>query len=129
MDDLLSQTWREIAARPDGPMAFRFYLQPLMALAFAVRDGLKDARAGRPAYFWSLFTDSAHRRDALRDGWRSVGKVFVLAVVLDLIYQLLVLRGLRPVQTLLVATALAIVPYVLARGPVSRFVRLLRRER
>lgn len=107
-------------------MALRFYLQPLMASLFAVRDGLKDARAGKPAYFWALLTEPKHRRERLQEGWKSVGKIFFAALALDLVYQVLVLRGFRPVETVLVATALAIVPYVLFRGPVNRLARLVR---
>ena len=125
MDDVLAQMWQEIVARPDGPLAMRFYLQPLMATLFAVRDGVHDAHAGRPPYFWSLFADPANRSERLRDGWRSVGKIFVIAVVLDVVYQLVVLHGLRPVEGLLVAVTLALVPYVLLRGPVNRIARRL----
>ena len=127
MDHGLAELWHEITARPSGKMAFRFYFQPLMAMLLATRDGIRDARAGRPAYFWALFTDPVNRRARLRDGWRAVQNVFVLALVLDTIYQLAVLRGLRPLQGLLVALTLAIVPYVLLRGPVSRVTRNLLR--
>jgi hypothetical protein len=123
MDDLLGRVWREIAERPDGPMAFRFYLQPLMSLGFALRDGLQDARAGRPPFLWALFTDPAERGARLREVWRSVGKIFVLALALDLVYQLLVLHGLRPIQTILVAVGLALVPYMFLRGPINRAAR------
>jgi hypothetical protein len=124
MNDLLSRTWSEIASRPGGPMAFRFYLQPLMASLFAVRDGLRDARTGKPAYFWALFIRSADRAELLSEGWKSVRNIFAIAAVMDLVYQLLVLHGLRPLQTLLVAIALAIIPYVVFRGPVNRLAKL-----
>lgn len=127
MDDLLTTWWRELAERPAGPLAFRFYLQPVMALLLAARDGVRDARAGRPAYFWSLFTDPAHRGEALRSGWTSIVRVVLLALVLDLAYQVLVLRGLRPLQLLFVAIGLAILPYVLLRGPAGRLARLAHR--
>ena len=127
MDDFLARVWHEVTARPDGPLAMRFYLQPIMATLFAVRDGLRDARVGRPAYFWAVFTDHAQRPALLRDGWRSVGKIFLIALALDFAYQILVLRGLRPVQGVLVAVVLALVPYVLLRGPINRLVRLVRR--
>ncbi|WPB74951.1 hypothetical protein KYC5002_38895 [Archangium violaceum] len=123
MTDVLTLMWREIVERPDGPMAFRFYLQPVMAMLFALRDGIKDARTGRPAYFWALFTDRPHRRELVRSGWSSVRNVFILAVVMDLIYQLIVFKELRPIEGLLVAVLLAIVPYVLLRGPVNRITR------
>jgi len=68
-------------------MKFRLVLQPLMAVIFAIKDGRKDAREGQTAYFWALFTDPVHRRDMLRSGWKSVGKIFVFAIVLDAVYQ------------------------------------------
>jgi len=126
MVDLLSQTWQEITARPDGPLAMRFYLQPLMATLLAVRDGVKDAREARPAYLWAVLSTPEHRRELLRNGWRSIGKVFLIALVLDVVYQLLVLRGLRPLEGLIVAVTLAIVPYLVVRGPVNRLVRSAR---
>jgi hypothetical protein len=91
MDDW-TRFWQEIAARPGGPLALRFYLQPVMASLLALRDGLADARQGKPAYLWSLITDSAHRRERLKEGWHSVGKIVVIALMLDLIYQMIVLR-------------------------------------
>ena len=103
MVDLLSQTWQEITSRPDGPLAMRFYLQPLMATLLAARDGVKDAREGNSAYLWAVVYNPAHRRELLRNGWRSIGKVFVIALVLDVVYQVLVLRELRPLQGLIVA--------------------------
>ncbi len=129
MDNVVTQTWHEIAARPEGPMALRFYLQPLMATFFAIRDGLKDAHSNRPPYFWALFTGSTDRKQLLRDGWKSVGKIFIVAISLDLVYQLIVLHGLRPLQTILVAALLAMAPYVVLRGPVNRTARKWIRQR
>jgi hypothetical protein len=101
-------------------MKFRFALQPCMAIFFAVRNGLKDSREGKPAYFWALFTDPFHRREMLRDGWKSVGKIFILALVLDFAYQVIFLHWFYPGEAFLVSFALAIVPYLLVRGPVNR---------
>ncbi|KFE72079.1 hypothetical protein [Hyalangium minutum] len=129
MADVLTRMWRELSERPEGPLAFRFYIQPLMAMLFAVRDGIKDARAGRPAYFWALFTDKPNRRKLLRSGWNSVDKICIFAFVLDTLYQLFVLKGLRPIQGMLVAVLLALVPYVLLRGPVNRLARALQHRR
>jgi len=104
-------------------MKFRLILQPLMAIIFAVRSGLKDAKEGKPAYFWALFTDPDNRRDMLRSGWKSVGKVFVIAIIIDLVYQLIVFRWFYPGEALLVAIILAFIPYLLIRGPVNRIAR------
>jgi hypothetical protein len=108
-------------------MSFRLLLQPTMAMIFAIRDGLKDAREGRPAYFYSLFTDPENRRSRLREGFKAVSRVFIFAIVMDLIYQVTVLRWFYPLQALIVAIVLALLPYILLRGPVNRIARFLRR--
>src|SRR4029077_15550698 len=123
MDNVVTQAWREITARPEGPLALRFYLQPAMATFLAIRDGVKDARTGEPAYLWALFSHPTQRKELLRHGWKSVGKVFILAMVLDLVYQLVVFHGVRPLQTVLVPAALALIPYVALRGPAGRVAK------
>jgi hypothetical protein len=123
MEDLLNRIFENLIGRVSGPMKFRLILQPLMAIIFAVRSGLKDAKEGNPPYFWAMFTDPTSRRDMLRDGWKSVGKVFVIAVIIDLVYQIIVFRWFYPGEAVLVAAILAFVPYLLIRGPVNRIAR------
>jgi hypothetical protein len=104
-------------------MHFRVYLQPVMAMVFAIISGLADARAGKPPYFWSVFTDPAHRAELMRAGWKDVGKVFILAIVLDVVYQYIVAKFVYPGEALLVALLLAIVPYLVVRGLTTRIAR------
>lgn len=109
--------------RLSGPLRFRLVLQPVMAAIFAIVAGLKDARTGKPPYFWALVTDPAHRADMLENGWKSVGKVFVLALLLDVVYQFIVLRFVYPGEAIIVAFVLAIVPYLILRGLVTHLAR------
>ena len=53
-----------------------------------------------------------------------MGKIFILAAILDVIYQLKFQGTLYPGEILIVALVLAIVPYLALRGPVNRVVRL-----
>jgi len=80
----------------------------------------KDGREGKPPYFWAVFVDPAHRRELLHDSWKSVGKVFIACLAFDCLYHIVVLRWIYPVEAFLIAFALAIIPYLLVRGPVSR---------
>ena len=123
MDDMWVRFTSDMMARVSGPMTFRLVLQPAMAAFFAIRSGLADARAGRPPYFWTLLSDRAERAAMIKDGWKSVGRVFILAVVLDVVYQLYVLHFVYPVQAIAVAFILAIVPYLILRGLVTRVAR------
>ena len=63
----------------------------------------------------------------VQNGWKSVAKVFVLAFILDSVYQWIALRWFYPGEALLVAFILAIVPYLIVRGPVNRLARSSRR--
>jgi hypothetical protein len=123
MDDMWMRIAGDLAARVSGPMKFRLVLQPCVAAFFAIRSGLADARAGRPPYFWTLVTDPAQRAYMIKDGWKSVGKVFMLALVLDVVYQIIVSRFVYPGESIIVAFVLAIVPYLILRGLVTRLVR------
>jgi hypothetical protein len=123
----MEETWLRIvddmAGRVSGPMRFRLLLQPTMAAIFAITSGLKDAKAGKSPYFWGLLTDAGHRIERIKDGWTSVGKIFVLAMVLDVAYQIIVSRFVYVGEVIVVAFVLAIVPYVLLRGFVTRLAR------
>ena len=114
----------DLADRVSGPMKFRLVLQPLMAAFFAIRSGLADAREGKPPYFWALLTDPSQRSDMLRNGWKSIGRVFILAVVLDVVYQIIESRFVYIGEAFIVAFILAIVPYLILRGLVTRVARL-----
>jgi hypothetical protein len=123
MDPVIARISHNLVERVTGPMHFRLLLQPGMATFFAIRDGLKDARECKPPYFWGLFTDKGERESMAKNGWKSVGKVFILAIVLDVVYQLIEHRWtVYPGEAVLVAIILAIVPYLLIRGPVNRIV-------
>ena len=127
MDELLARFLGNLHDRVSGPMSFRLVLQPAMAAFFAIRAGLQDGRTGRPPYLWAILTDPAHRRDLLHEGWKAIAKVFVMAVVIDAIYQFVQLRWFYPNEALIVAIVLALVPYLLIRGPVGRIARAWQR--
>src|SRR6516162_4752214 len=123
MGDFFSTFYTDFIARFDGPLHFRLIMQPLMAILFAVRDGSRDAREGRSAYLWTVLTDPAQRRYLLESGWKGISKVFVLAFALDIVYQFMVWHGLKPLQALMTAVVLAVIPYAVLRGPVNRLMR------
>ena len=123
MADLIVRVVHNLGARLDGPMHLRFYLQPAMSALFAVRDGISDAKAGNPAYLWTVWSDKAKRRELLLNGWKGVGKVFLIAILLDAIYQIIEFRTFYPGEALITACLLALVPYILLRGPVNRIAR------
>src|SRR5512143_3155388 len=105
--EVVDRVGEMLLGREHGPLRFRLVLQPLMAVILAIRVGLRDAREGRPAYFfWAVFTDPTRRSELLRLAWKDVGKVFVIACVLDVAYELIVYHWICPGQAVIVAVVL-----------------------
>ena len=71
----------------------------------------------------AFFRIPADRKSMLKDGWKSVGRVFILAIVLDVIYQIIELHFVYVGEAFIVAFILAIVPYLILRGLVTRIAR------
>ena len=118
MEEILKRVWESLFSRLSGPLNFRFLVQPAVASFLAIRAGVKDAQQERPAF--SLGSDNRSIVPT-KPVWAILeGCLFVLAIVLDTIYQLIVQRGVYLLELLIVATILALVPYLLLRGPVSR---------
>jgi hypothetical protein len=122
----LDRLWRDMLARPGGPMTFRFILQPAMAAVMALRDGVKDARLGRRPYLWALLRGvrgPEGRSGRLWQGIVSTARIILLGVVMDCIYQWLEFKTFYPAQAAVIAILLAFVPYLLLRGPMQRIAR------
>jgi hypothetical protein len=129
MEELLTRGWHDLIARDSGPLHFRLFLQPLVAAILAIRAGWADAWEGRPIFFWTLVREPTQTPTMLRNLWKFVGKVFLVAVVMDVVYQIIVLHWVYPVQTLIVATMLALVPCLVVRAIGNRIVTLVRLKR
>jgi hypothetical protein len=125
MDGMWERVGNQLLARVTGPMKFRLVLQPCMAAFFAIRSGLADAKAGKPAWFWELLSNPPEREDMVKEAWKRIGKVFILALVLDAVYQLIELHAVYFGEMVIVAFILAIVPYVILRGPAMRVARFI----
>lgn len=121
--DVHQRIWRNIAERPSGPMSFRFLLQPTMAFLAALHDGINDARLGRSPYFWTILSDPTQRGDRLREGFLSTGRIILLGLGMDAIYQYKVLNTFYPGEMVVTALLLAFIPYLLLRGPITRLAR------
>ena len=129
MEDVLLRVLHNLFGRANGPAALRLVWQPIMAAILATRDGIRDAKQNRPPYGWALVKDPAHRKERLRDGWKSIRKVFFFALLVDVIYQLVELHWIYIGEALITSEMLALTPYVLLRGLANRIARVwLRRK-
>ena len=124
MEEILARLIGNLLGRLTGPLTMRLFLQPAVAGFFAIRDGVRDARDDRPPHFWRMVTGPPEaRRRRARETWAAVLKVFVMAIVLDCAYQVIVFRWIYPAESIVTAVILAILPYVVLRGVANRVAR------
>jgi hypothetical protein len=121
--DVIARTWQNMLDRPDGPLLFRFFLQPAMATLVALRDGIHDARTGRPPFMWTVITDPARRPGRLTEALIATSRIILLGLVMDTIYQIIEFKSFHPFEAVLMAFLLGLVPYLLLRGLITRIAR------
>ncbi len=119
MDDALKRLIGNSAGSADGFFCFRFLFQSLMATLIAFRDGREDARRRKTPYAWAMLTGPGQRSEPYREGWDSIAKVLILALILDFAYQIVEFRWFYPGEALVMAFVLAILPYSALRGLVN----------
>jgi hypothetical protein len=122
---LFSQAFLEdLPKRLTGRGRFRFVLQPLVATLIGVRSGIADARADRPPYLLGLVTDGEHRRELMRDGLSTVANLLLMGILLDSVFQWLILGQSYPGPALIVGPVLITAPYAIARALSNRASRV-----
>ena len=107
--------WSDIQDRIHGPMTFRFYLQPIMALIAAIPDGIHDARSVQ--------------HDKLWHGLLAIARIILLGLSMDVIYQYKVLDQFYPAEAVMMAILLAVLPYFLFRWIIGCIARKLGQHR
>lgn len=115
--------WLQELARPSGPMKFRFILQPIMAAIVAARDGISDARTGRIPFLSAMLHRPGRRVVRLEEALNATARIILLGLVMDAIYQYIVLDQFYPVEAVIIAIVLCFIPYAIIRGPVARLSR------
>ena len=126
MEEIFARFWENLLSRPDGPMHLRFIFQPIVASVLAIRSGLSDAREGRRGFLGSLIMNHGRRRELMSEAWGDIGKLFIMACLLDLIFQVIALRWFYPLETFVVAIILSFVPYVIVRSLTRSIVKIFR---
>jgi hypothetical protein len=123
MHEIFARGWADFLARLDGPLHFRFIVQPLVAMILGARAGLRDARAGEPPFLWAILVCRERRGERVKDALRDVTAVLIVAAVLDAAYQVVEHGSIFLLELLFTVAVLALVPYLLVRGPIDRLAR------
>jgi hypothetical protein len=99
-----------------------------MATLAAIRDGRRDAKLGRGPYFAKIVMQADERVGRFREGLNATARIIFLGIVVDTIYQEVEFKEFYPNEAVIVALMLAFIPYLIARGLVTR-IALSRQRR
>jgi hypothetical protein len=113
----------DIPKRLVGPGRFRFILQPLVAIILGIRNGLADARAGRPPYLYGVLFHRDLRKELARTGFATVANLLLMGILMDSVCQWLILGTSYPGAALVVGPVLIVGPYGVARALSNRLAR------
>jgi hypothetical protein len=114
----------DLPKRLTGPGRFRFVLQPLMATLLGIRSGRADWRQGRPPYLLGLATDRERRGALAREGLATVANLLLMGVLLDSVFQWVILGASYPGAALVVGPVLITLPYAVSRALSNRAARV-----
>jgi len=115
--------FEDIPKRLAGPGRFRFILQPTMAIILGILSGLADARAGRPPYLYGVLFHRGLRGELMRSGFETVANLLLMGILLDSVFQWVILGASYPGAALVVGPVLIVLPYTLARAFSNRLAR------
>ncbi len=113
----------DILKRLTGPGRFRFVLQPLTAMVLGILGGLGDVRAGRPPYLYALILHRDQRRELMKSGLETVLNLLLMGILMDAIFQWVILGTSHPGAALVVGPVLVVGPYAVARALSNRLAR------
>jgi hypothetical protein len=115
--------WTDVFGRLQGPMTTRFYLQPTLAFVAALKDGVKDARLGHKAFFWTALWDPTQPRGRLREGLMSTSQMALIGFAMDTVYQFRVFDRFYPGEAVMMVLLLAVLPYFVLRWIIEHVAR------
>jgi hypothetical protein len=118
-----SEFLTDIPKRLTGPGRFRFILQPTVAMLLGARDGIADARAGQPPYLLAMLTGISSRRALAASALAAIANLVLMGILLDTVFQRVILGVAYPGAALLVGPVLIAAPYSLARALTNRVSR------
>lgn len=100
--------FEDLPRRLTGPGRFRFVVQPVIATLLGIRSGLADARAGRPPYLCGVLFHRRRRAELVRSGLRTVVNLLLMGILLDAIFQWVILGVSHPGAALVVGPVLIV---------------------
>ena len=108
--------FEDLPKRLAGPGRMRFFIQPALAILFGWRAGRADALGNRRFLLRRLFGDAPERATVVKETIEGIGVLLLMGILLDSLFQWILLGVSYPGAALVVGPVLITVPYAAARA-------------
>lgn len=114
------QFFEDLPKRLAGPGRMRFLLQPALAILFGWKAGRSDAISGRSFLLRRIFGGAPERATVVKETIEGIGILLLMGILLDSLFQWILLGVSYPGAALVVGPVLITVPYAAARALAGR---------
>ena len=97
-----------------------------MAIILGILNGRADARAGKPPYLYGILFHRNLRGDLLKTGFAAIANLMLMGILLDTVFQWVILGVAYPGAALIIGPALIAAPYTVVRALTNRLARKAR---
>ncbi len=108
--------FEDLPKRLAGPGRMRFLFQPAVAIFLGWRAGRADARDARRSFLHGLFVRGSDRAALLREAAGDIAVLLLMGILLDSVFQWVLLGASYPGAALVVGPVLITIPYAAARA-------------
>lgn len=126
--DIIIENWNrgieQLFGRTDGFLVFRLFIMPVVSSIIGIRAAVRDFQEKGPALFYNFFAGHADKKRILSSGWKDVGRIIIVALVLDAVYQIITFRAFYIFQAMMIAFLCAFLPYIFFRHLTNRLARM-----
>jgi hypothetical protein len=107
--------FEDLPKRLMGPGKLRFVIQPALAILFGWKAGRTDVLHGSPFLLRRLFSGAAERGVIAKETIEAIGVLLLMGILMDSVFQWILLGVSYPGAALVVGPVLITVPYAAAR--------------
>jgi hypothetical protein len=126
MPNYLIGIWENLLERTTGALILRFLLGPLISILAAVKFAKRDIKKQYPPYLYRFLATSRQRKVLKRQHRSDTFRLFLFSTSIDISYQIIavdivgVKMLFKPLESVLVAMVLTVIPYLFIRRIVYR---------
>jgi hypothetical protein len=120
------EIWDNLLKHTTGPLVLRFLFGPLQSILAARKFAKWDVKSQYPPYLYLFIATSRQRKVLKQQRRNNTLKLLLFSTSIDLVYQIIAIEIFtvkmifKPIESVLAALVLTVLPYLIIRNAVYR---------